>query len=181
MEYILSQIEKIEDTLSRMDDEIDSSPSLPLSSKVKIEKEALFALIDDIRAMVADMKKGLPSEINQAKRVLSESESHVSEARTNAAMIIKAAQDEVERMTNEHEITFNAKKTSDEMIANASRVVEEQYDEFDAYVLKCLSTLEKMFKENLNDHMHRSRQVEDFYNNILGEFYDAQQNFKNTK
>ena len=171
MELITSQIDKIEDLLAKMDETIDASRAVPFSAKISIEKEALFSVIDDIRAIVYDMRKGLPSEINQARRVLHDKDAHIGDARTKAEMIIKAAENEARKMLNEHEITLNAKALAAELTTEAKQEVEDFKISAAGYVEGIFNDLDDLLRTTLDDHTRKAREVEDFYNNILAELY----------
>jgi len=171
MELMTVHIDKIEDLLGKMDEIIDTARSAPFSSKISIEKEVLFSVIDEIRAVAYDMRKGLPSELNQARRVLSDKDSHLTEARSKAEMIIKAAQAEAGKMISEHEITVQAKLAASEIADEANRETNNFKISAAQYVDGIFSDLDHLLKGILTDHMQKSKEAEDFYRNILDELY----------
>ena len=171
MELITSHIDKIEDLLAKMDETIDSSRAVPFSAKISIEKEALFSVIDDIRAIVYDMRKGMPTEIREAITVIRNKDAHISEARSKAEMIIKAAENEARKMLNEHEITMTAKAFAAEITADAKQEVEDFKVSAAGYVEGIFNDLDDLLRTTLDDHTRKAREVEDFYNNILSELY----------
>jgi len=171
MELMTVHIDKIEDLLGKMDEMIDSARSAPWSGKISIEKEALFSVIDEIRAVAYDMRKGLPSELNQARRVLSDKDSHLTEARNKAEMIIKAAESEAGKMISEHEITVQAKLVASEIVEEANSETNNFKVSAAQYVDGIFSDLDDLLKGILQDHMQKSKEAEDFYRNILEELY----------
>ena len=171
MELITSHIDKIEDLLLKMDEVIDSARSVPFSAKVSLEKDALFSVIDEIRAVVYDMRKGLPHEISQARRVLGDKDNHISEARSKAEMIIKAAQSEAAKMVGENQITIQAKLAATEITEDAKREINDFKISAAQYVDGVFKDLDEMMRAALEDYMAKSREIESFYKDIMGELY----------
>ncbi|MCL2376663.1 MAG: hypothetical protein FWC76_04620 [Defluviitaleaceae bacterium] len=171
MELINSQIDKIEDLLMKMDEVIDTARSVPFSAKISIEKEALFGVIDEVRAIVYDMRKGLPHEINQARRVLGDKDNHISEARAKAEMIMKSAQSEAAKLISENEITVQAKLAASEIMENVNKEVADFKIGAAQYVDGIFSDLDEKLREALESHVQKSRSVEAFYKDVLDELY----------
>jgi DNA anti-recombination protein RmuC len=178
MELITSQIDRIEDLLARLDETVDSARSMPFSTKVNVEKEALFGVIDEIRAIVYEMRKGLPSEINQARRVLHDKDSHISEARTRAEMIIKAAETQANEMTSAHEITQQAKQAAAEIMEETNKEVSDFKLSAAQYVDGIFGDLDDTLRATLESQMQKTKEVEDFYRNILEELYVSRKSIR---
>ena len=169
---IKSQSEKIEDLLSDMDDVINSARSVPFSNKISIEKEALFDIIDDIRAIAVEMRKNLPREIEQARRVLLDRENLTGEARAKAEMIIKAAEAEANKMLNEHEITRQAREFAAQITHEASEEANTFKLSAAQYIDGIFHDLDGLMRQGLEDHIKKFRDIEDFYTNIIDELYE---------
>lgn len=171
MELLTTHIDRIEDLLAKMDEIIDTARSAPFSAKISIEKEALFSVIDEIRAVAYEMRKGLPSELNQARRVLSDKDSHLTEARAKAEMIIKAAEAEANKMIGDHEITMQAKLTASEIMDEARTEASNFKISAAQYVDGIFSDLDDLLKGVLDEHVQKTRGVEEFYRSVLDELY----------
>ena len=173
MELISSQIDKIEDLLSRMDEVIDLARSVPFSGKISVEKDALYSVIDDIRGTIYDMRKGLPSEMNQARRVMSDRDNIVSEARHKAEMMIKAAESEANRILNEHDLTQQAKLHALKLEETAKEQVADFKLNAAQYVIGIFDDLDDLLEKTLEEHMSKAREVENFYSSVLAEIHDS--------
>ena len=171
MELVMAQIDKIEDLLAKMDEVIDSARSVPFSAKISIEREALFSVIDEIRAVAYDVRKGLPAELNQARRVLHDKDSHLSEARGKAEMIIKAAEAEANRMIDQHEITMQAKLIASEIKDEAGKEANDFKISAAQYVDGVFRDLDGMLSATLESHIQKSDEAERFYRNVLEELH----------
>ena len=171
MELITSHIDKIEDLLMKMDEVVDTARSVPFSNKVSLEKDALFSVIDEIRAIVYDMRKGLPHEISQARRVLGDKDNHISEARSKAENIIKAAHSEAAKMLGENQITIQAKLAAQEIMEDAKNEINDFKLSAAQYVDGIFKDLDEMMRSAMEEYMLKSREVEGFYKDILTELY----------
>jgi len=154
-----------------MDEVVDTAKSVPFSNKVSLEKDAIFAVIDDIRAIVFDMRKGLPHEISQARRVLGDKDNHISEARNKADLILKAADAEAAKRVAESQITVQAKIKADEIFDDAKRDVNEFKTSAAQYVDGVFKDLDEMMRAAMDDYMIKSREIEGFYKDIMAELY----------
>jgi len=171
MELVVAQIDKIEDLLAKMDEIIDSARSVPFSAKISIEREALFGVIDEVRAITYDMRKGLPAEINQARRVLLDKDSHLSEARGKAEMIIKAAEAEANKMIDEHEITVQAKLVAAEIKDDANKEANDFKISAAHYVESIFGDLDELLSTTLENQVQRADEMERFYRGVLEELH----------
>ncbi|MDR2166946.1 MAG: hypothetical protein LBE35_03730 [Clostridiales bacterium] len=179
MELINSQIDKIEDLLAKLDEVIDNARSVPFSAKISIEKEALYSVIDDIRGTVYDMRKGLPSEINQARRVLHDRDNHLSDARSKAEMIIKAAESEAHRILNEHDLVVHAKKMAAQIEEEAKANEREYMVHAAEYAVDILDQMDKLMQNTLNEQLKRANDIENFYSGVLADIQDNRSSVKN--
>ena len=171
MELISAHIDKIEDLLIKMDEVIDTARSVPFSAKVSIEKEALFNVIDEIRGVVYDMRKGLPHEISQARRVLGDKDNHISEARAKAESIIKSAQSEAAKMLSENQIIIQAKIAAEEIAEENRKEINEFKISAAQYVDGIFRDLDEMTRAALESYVQKSREIEEFYKDIISELY----------
>ncbi|MCL2235283.1 MAG: hypothetical protein FWB98_02450 [Defluviitaleaceae bacterium] len=169
MELISSQIDRIEDTLSEMDGIIDGARAVPFSGKISLEKESLFHLIDDIRGIVHEMRKGLPAEINQARRLLNDKDNQISEARTKAEMMLRAAEEQAVQMVDEHEITVHAKQVAAKILEDAEREAHDFKVSAAQYADSILGELDDLLQGNFEKQQQKSKEMEDFYKVVLEE------------
>jgi len=171
MDLISAQIDKIDDMLAKLDEVIDLARSVPFSGKISVEKDALYSIIDDIRGTVYDMRKGMPSEMNQARRVMHDRDNIVSDARHRAEMIIKAAEAEADRALNEHDITQQARQLATQIEDDAKKHATNFKVNAAEYIIGIFDDLDDLLEKTLEEHMGKAREVENFYNSILTEIH----------
>ncbi|MCL2854905.1 MAG: hypothetical protein FWE21_04730 [Defluviitaleaceae bacterium] len=175
MELISSQIDRIEDLLSEMDGVIDGARAVPFSGKISLEKESLFHLIDDVRGIVHEMRKGLPAEINQARRLLNDKDNQLSEARTKAEMMLRAAEAQAAQMVDEHDLTMQARETSDRILEEAKQEARNFKVSAAQYVDSIFGELDEKLQSALDAQMQKSSDMEKFYNTLLDELHHNRQ------
>lgn len=102
----------IEQLIETLEDKIDGCFTIPLWGRGIIDKDELLDLIQDIR-----MK--FPDEMKQAKWVKEERQRIINDAQKEAAGIIKAAEEKIAAMINEHDITQQAYEKANQIMDSA--------------------------------------------------------------
>lgn len=108
----------IEQLIDALEDKIDSCATIPLWGRGIIDKDELLDMIQDIR-----MK--YPDEMKQAKWVKEERQRIINDAQKEAAGIIKAAEDKIATMVNEHDITQQAYEKANQIVDSAQNNAHE--------------------------------------------------------
>ncbi|NPV71696.1 MAG: ATPase [Firmicutes bacterium] len=121
--------------LDRLEALISESARVPLTNKVIINEDDVYALIDDLRATI-------PEEVKQAKWVVKERDRLLEEARKDAEGIVRDAQSQVAQMIDESSITAQAKTQADEVVAHARRLAQEIRQGANEYAATVLEKLE---------------------------------------
>ncbi len=104
----------IEQLIDALEDKIDSCITIPIWGRGIVNKEELLDMIADIRVK-------FPDEMKQAKWVKDERQRIISDAQKEAAGIIKAAEEKIAIMVNEHDITQQAYEKANQLIDSAQR------------------------------------------------------------
>ena len=119
-----------------MEDIIDEASKFPLSNKIIIEKEDLLDIINDIRLK-------LPEEINRANWVAKERQRILTEAQTEADILIDRAKRQQDGLLNDTEIIKMAKERANEILdAAENRAYEMKVNAF-SYSDDLLSKLQE--------------------------------------
>ena len=91
----------VEKYLRELEEMIEKAPSLPMSSKVRVDANEVLDVIRDIR-------DHLPGEIDQARAVVADRNQILADARRQSEKIIRAAEEKARIMVNQSEITRQA-------------------------------------------------------------------------
>ena len=178
MEAVNVHLTKIEDFLSQIEDLLEAARSAPFSSKVSIDKQALYEIIDDIRPALGDLQKDLPNEIMQAKRVIEDRDMIINDARNRAGMMIKTAEGEVQKMTEEHEITKQATVQAGQIIEESKRNARELRLNAMEYADEILAKSEDIIRDAADSFVRRAREAEAFFNDTVDTIYNNRQELR---
>ncbi|WP_215493016.1 ATPase [Fenollaria sporofastidiosus] len=102
---VLGLIDEIEDI-------VESAGSLPLTSKVLVQKEELLDIISELRIK-------LPDEIKQAAWIKEERERIISEANKDAEQIIKETRLKLEELVSKEEVLKEANERAKDLMNKA--------------------------------------------------------------
>ena len=139
----------IDELLEQIDDMVDKAWSLPLSGgKCLVEADRLRDIVDDVRA-------NLPSELRQAKAIVSDRAEIISNAKREAEDIIRKAEERARTLVSHEEVVKQAQIKANEILSQSqqrSREMRKGANDFAEDVLK-------RTEENLAQHLTEVRQV----------------------
>lgn len=104
--------------LDEVEDLVENSSNLPLSSKSMIDKRELMELINELRIK-------LPDELKQAEWIKDERQRILYDAQNEADNMIKEVQVHIEDMINSHEVITEAEKRAEEILERAKISAKE--------------------------------------------------------
>lgn len=117
---------------------LEKSWSLPLSGgRAVIDSEKVTELVDKIRA-------SLPNEIKQAQAIVADRTQIISDAKQEAASIVKSAEEKAQNILSKSELVKQARKQSDILISQAqlkSRSLKKAANEYVDDILKSTDDL----------------------------------------
>ena len=101
---------------------------VPLGNeKCIVERDKVLNVLDRI-------KDSLPTELAEAKRLMTSRDEYIQSAREEADSIRRAAQDEADRLLNQQEIVRIAREQSEHMVAVAERRSQDLYRAANSYI-----------------------------------------------
>ncbi|MDD2619608.1 MAG: ATPase [Syntrophomonadaceae bacterium] len=137
---MMMEIFRIVDELELM---IKDSKKIPfISGKVLVESNRFLDRLDRLRAI-------LPEDLETARLVLAEKERIVNEACVEAEEYMETTKDTVARLVDENEITRNAMRMAEEIIAKAEQVAGDIRRDADEYADGILTHMEIVLKKGL--------------------------------
>jgi F0F1-type ATP synthase membrane subunit b/b' len=147
----------IEEILEKMDDLIDKAMQIPLSGgKCVISADKLRDYIDDVRL-------NMPSEIKQARAIVSDRNDIIDTAKREADVIVAKAEDKARLIVSESEIVKRSTEKANEIMTAANTKSRE------------LRTAAADFAENV------FKATEDMLIASIGEVKKARQSVKGTR
>src|ERR1700753_3815130 len=103
--------------IDKLDDLVHNAKAVPLADQVRIDREEIYDILDQMRATI-------PEEIKQARWIVKERQEMLAEAKREAERIVKEARERQERLISEGEITKQAEGAAQDTI-EAPRGQEE--------------------------------------------------------
>ena len=121
--------------IDKLDDTIHNAKQVPLTDTVRVDKEEIYDILDQMRATI-------PEEIKQARWIVKERQEMLAEAKREAERIVKEARERQEQMIAEEEITKQAERGAEDIIEDARAREREIRLGAEDYADEILSTLE---------------------------------------
>jgi vacuolar-type H+-ATPase subunit H len=121
--------------IDKLDDLVHNAKPVPLTDQVRVDKEEIYDILDQMRATI-------PEEIKQARWIVKERQEMLAEAKREAERIVKEARDRQERMISEEEITKQAERAAEDIIEDARGREREIRLGAEDYADEILNTLE---------------------------------------
>ena len=129
--------------IDRIENLLVSGVRVPMTSKVMLNEEDLFDLLDQLR-------ESLPQEFQQAQQVLSHQAEILQEARKSAEKILQATKEKVKTYLQESELLRQAQKAADETRRAVEDETKKQRFETDKYSEQVLADLEEKVNHALS-------------------------------
>ena len=121
--------------IDKLDDLVHNAKAVPLTDQVRIDREEIYDILDQMRATI-------PEEIKQARWIVKERQEMLAEAKREAERIIKEARDEQTRLIGNEEVVKQAERQADEIIEEARAREREIRLGAEDYADDILNTLE---------------------------------------
>jgi len=129
---------------------ISEAWGVPLGNdKCIIERDKVLNILDEVKAQ-------LPTELAEAKRLVTARDEFIGNAKREAASIRKAAEEKSRQLVDEQEIVRTAKLRSNELVNTAEARAKELYRVANAYVDDALRRTEDALGAAL-DEVRQSR------------------------
>jgi hypothetical protein len=84
--------------IDKLDDLVHNAKPVPLTDQVRVDKEEIYDILDQMRATI-------PEEIKQARWIVKERQEMLAEAKREAERILKEARERQTQLTSEQEVT----------------------------------------------------------------------------
>ena len=143
-----------EDIIGALYDMVQDARAMPLAAdKCILERDRVLDMLDEIIAQ-------LPSELKQSRAIVESRNELISQARREAAEVNRQAQEEAKKLVTKEAIYVEAKRRSEELVAQTQARMEQ-------------------LKQAANEYMDESlRQTEEAMTRALEEVRDTRMKFR---
>src|SRR6202162_1451732 len=121
--------------IDKLDDLVHNAKPVPLTDQVRVDKEEIYDILDQMRATI-------PEEIKRPGGIVKERQEMLAEAKREAERIVKEARERQERLISEEEITKQAERTAEDIVEEAQAREREIRLGAEDYADEILNTLE---------------------------------------
>jgi vacuolar-type H+-ATPase subunit H len=121
--------------IDKLDDLVHSAKAVPLTDQVRIDREEIWEILDQMRATI-------PEEIKQARWIVKERQEMLSEAKREADRMLEEAKEQAAQLASQQEVVKLAERQAAELVADARRREREVRLGAEDYADEILSTLE---------------------------------------
>ncbi|MFM8560690.1 MAG: ATPase [Solirubrobacterales bacterium] len=121
--------------IDKLDDLVHNAKPVPLTDQVRVDKEEIYDILDQMRATI-------PEEIKQARWIVKERQEMLAEAKREAERIITEGRDRQEQLISQEEVTRQAEREAEDIIGDAQAREREIRLGAEDYADEILGTLE---------------------------------------
>src|SRR2546423_6014960 len=104
--------------IDKLDDLVHNAKAVPLTDQVRIDREEIYDILDQMRATI-------PEEIKQARWIVKERQEMLAEAKREQDRLLQEAREQAVREASQTEIDKLAERQAQEIIDEARRQARE--------------------------------------------------------
>src|SRR4051794_11977011 len=104
--------------IDKLDDLVHNAKPVPLTDQVRIDREEIYDILDQMRATI-------PEEIKQARWIVKERQEMLAEAKREQDRLLQEAREQAVREASQTEIVKLAERQAQEIIDEARRQARE--------------------------------------------------------
>ena len=135
----------IEDIIGALYDMIQDARSMPLAAdKCIVERDRVLDMLDEIIAQ-------LPSELKQSRPLVESRNELISQARREAEMIMRQAQEQANQLTTKEAIYMEAKRRSEELVVQTQNRINQLRKAGNEYMDDALRRTEETMVQALTE------------------------------
>ncbi|HMO01309.1 MAG TPA: hypothetical protein PKD59_18000, partial [Miltoncostaeaceae bacterium] len=121
--------------IDKLDDLIHNARAVPLTDQVRIDREAIYDLLDQMRSTI-------PEEVKQARWIVKERQEMLAEAKREAERLVADARDKAAQEASEQEVVKRAEREAADILEEARQREREVRLGAEDYADEVLGTLE---------------------------------------
>ena len=146
-----------EDIIGTLYDMVQDARSMPLAAdKCILERDKVLDLLDEIISQ-------LPAEIKQSRTIVESRNELISQARREAEGILRKANDQANELISKEEIYKEAKKRSEELVAQTQERINQIRKAGNEYMEESLRRTEETISQALHEVQDRRQPPETQY------------------
>lgn len=134
-----------EDIIGALYDLVQDARSMPLAAdKCVLERDRVLDMLDEIIAQ-------LPGELKQSRTIVESRNELISQARREAEVIIRQAQEQAKQMVTKEAVFIEAKRRSEELVQQTQNRIDELKKVSNDYMDDALRRTEEVISQSLDN------------------------------
>ena len=134
-----------EDIIGALYDMVQDARSVPLATdKCILERDRVLDMLDEIIAQ-------LPGELKQSRTIVESRNELIGQARREAEVIIRQAQEQAKQMVTKEAIYIEARKRAEELVGQTQDRIESLKKAANAYMEDALRQTEEVIADSLQN------------------------------
>src|SRR6201984_557717 len=121
--------------IDKLDDLVHNAKAVPLTDQVRIDREEIYDILDQMRATI-------PEEIKQARWIVKERQEMLAEAKGEGDRLVAGGRGEAVREASQTEIIKIAERQAQDIVDEARREAREARLEMEDWADSMLASLE---------------------------------------
>jgi regulator of protease activity HflC (stomatin/prohibitin superfamily) len=121
--------------IDKLDDLVHNAKAVPLTDQVRIDREEIYDILDQMRATI-------PEEIKQARWIVKERQEMLAEAKREVDRLLAEAREQAVREASQTEIVKIAERQAQDIVDDARREAREARLEMEDWADSMLASLE---------------------------------------
>jgi regulator of protease activity HflC (stomatin/prohibitin superfamily) len=121
--------------IDKLDDLVHNAKAVPLTDQVRIDREEIYDILDQMRATI-------PEEIKQARWIVKERQEMLAEAKREVDRLLAEAREQAVREASQTEIVQIAERQAQDIVDEARREAREARLEMEDWADSMLASLE---------------------------------------
>ena len=134
----------IDDLIEMLEDVVRKATRVPFGKKSMVD-------VGEIDEIVTDMRMVLPTEIQQARKVVADKNRIIGDAKKEAEDIIRKAEQRRAELIEESDVMKEARRRATEAISVAQQRSNDIHSSTNAYVDNMLARVEEVLASDLNN------------------------------
>src|SRR5512133_2169043 len=122
--------------IDKLDDLVHNAKAVPLTDQVRIDREEIYDILDQMRATI-------PEEIKQARWIVKERQEMLAEAKREAERIVKEARDRQQRLVSQEDIIEDARAREREIRLGAEDYADEILNTLEVNLSKFIAAVQR--------------------------------------
>ncbi len=140
--------------IDRLEELFNDAKAVPFTHNVIVDEDRMLEIIDQMRIVI-------PDEVKKAQQIIGQRDRFLAQAQEEADRTIALAREKADQMTTKDNVTLEAQRRAEQIVAQARADAEATRRDADDYVVDTLMQLQDNLEKVLNQVRNGVRAVQE--------------------